>query len=113
MEQLDRPETTPDVDITDAAREQVGQVADAAKDKASQVADVTKDKAAQVADAAKDKTRQASQWLEENEPKDLVDAVSGFARSKPLAFVAVAVAAGLVVGRLTRMILSGGSGEDE
>lgn len=41
-------------------------------------------------------------WLEDREPGDLLTEVTTFARTRPGTFLAVAVGAGLVAGRLTR-----------
>jgi hypothetical protein len=43
-----------------------------------------------------------SYWLDNHEPADLLDEVKRFARRRPGAFIALAAAAGVVVGRLTR-----------
>lgn len=44
----------------------------------------------------------AGHWLENHEPADVLDEVRRFARRRPGAFLLTAVAAGVVVGRLTR-----------
>jgi F0F1-type ATP synthase membrane subunit b/b' len=49
-----------------------------------------------------DKTRSLSQRLSEREPMDLLEDVRGFARQRPGAFLAGALVAGVVAGRLTR-----------
>jgi hypothetical protein len=41
-------------------------------------------------------------WLDTHEPGDLLEEVKRFARRRPVAFLALAAAAGVVVGRLTR-----------
>jgi hypothetical protein len=43
-----------------------------------------------------------SHWLDNHEPADLFDEVRRFARRRPGAFLALAAAAGVVVGRVTR-----------
>jgi hypothetical protein len=43
-----------------------------------------------------------SHWLENHEPADLLDEVKRFARRRPVAFLALAAAAGVVAGRVTR-----------
>jgi uncharacterized protein YjbJ (UPF0337 family) len=43
-----------------------------------------------------------SHWLDNHEPRDLLDEVKRFARRRPVAFLALAAAAGVVVGRVTR-----------
>ncbi|TNM69314.1 hypothetical protein FHN55_03025 [Streptomyces sp. NP160] len=58
---------------------------------------------------ATDLVHQASQrvgavgsWLEEREPADVLREVEGFARRRPVAFLAIAAGVGLLAGRLTR-----------
>jgi ElaB/YqjD/DUF883 family membrane-anchored ribosome-binding protein len=58
---------------------------------------------------ATDLVHQASQrvgavgtWLEQREPSDVLREVEGFARRRPVAFLAIAAGVGLVAGRLTR-----------
>ena len=41
-------------------------------------------------------------WLDTHEPADLLDEVKRFARRRPVAFLALAAAAGVVAGRVTR-----------
>jgi hypothetical protein len=41
-------------------------------------------------------------WLDTHEPVDILDEVRRFARRRPVAFLALAAAAGVVAGRLTR-----------
>ncbi|WP_224392284.1 hypothetical protein [Pseudonocardia sp. ICBG1293] len=58
-----------------------------------------------VADLARDAAGRAERlagWLEEREPGDVVDQVRGVARRHPGTFLAGAVDAGVLVGRLTR-----------
>jgi uncharacterized protein YjbJ (UPF0337 family) len=43
-----------------------------------------------------------SHWLENHEPSDLLDEVKRFARRRPVTFLALAAAAGVVAGRVTR-----------
>src|SRR5690349_548949 len=49
-----------------------------------------------------EKTRALSNRLSEREPKDVLEDVRGFARQRPGTFIAGAVVAGVVAGRLTR-----------
>jgi hypothetical protein len=56
-------------------------------------------------DLAHDASRRVgeiSHWLDNHEPADLLDEVKRFARRQPVAFLALAAAAGVVAGRLTR-----------
>ena len=43
-----------------------------------------------------------SYWLENHEPSDVLDEVKRFARRRPVAFLAIAAAAGVLAGRATR-----------
>ena len=43
-----------------------------------------------------------SHWLDSHEPADILDEVKRFARRRPVAFLAIAAAAGVVAGRVTR-----------
>lgn len=45
-----------------------------------------------------------SHWLSEHEPADLLNEVTRFARRRPWAFLGASLAAGVVVGRLTRSL---------
>ncbi|TCO19782.1 hypothetical protein EV652_113181 [Kribbella steppae] len=65
---------------------------------------------AQLARHGADFTDQAADFLQKHEPGDLLEEVRGYARRKPGTFLLVAVAAGVVAGRLTRSLAAGGSG---
>lgn len=52
------------------------------------------------------RTRQAAQWLEQSSPTDVLEAISDFARRRPLTYLAACATAGLVFGRLTRGLVS-------
>ncbi|MDF2994092.1 MAG: hypothetical protein K0S37_4606 [Microbacterium sp.] len=56
---------------------------------------------------------QVGEWLDERDPKALLEEVKRFARRRPGIFIAVAVGAGVVAGRLTRALASssGDSGD--
>jgi hypothetical protein len=45
---------------------------------------------------------EVSHWLDGHEPGDVLDEVKRFARRRPVAFLAIAAAAGIVAGRVTR-----------
>ncbi|MFI6025975.1 hypothetical protein [Amycolatopsis magusensis] len=69
---------------------------------------------AEVSGTASDVTRQVAErahsvagWLEAREPGDLLGEVRDFARRKPGVFLAGAVVAGALVGRLTRGVVAG------
>ncbi|MCC3280056.1 hypothetical protein LJ754_12935 [Arthrobacter sp. zg-Y40] len=46
-------------------------------------------------------------WLDGREPGSLVDEVKGFARQRPMAFLAIAAGAGFLAGRLNKSISAG------
>ena len=60
-----------------------------------------------------DRVDAAGRWLEQREPADLLDEVKSFARRSPGAFIGVAGVAGLVVGRLTRGMITQAKEERE
>jgi hypothetical protein len=58
--------------------------------------------AASLASQAASRVRTAGQWLHDRQPGQVADEMQSFARRRPAAFLALAVGAGLVAGRLTR-----------
>jgi hypothetical protein len=58
--------------------------------------------AAGLASQAAWRVRTAGQWLKDRQPGQVADEMQSFARRRPAAFLALAVGAGLVAGRLTR-----------
>lgn len=58
--------------------------------------------ASEIVERASDATKRAAQWFEEREPSAVLHEVEGFARRRPGLFLAVAVGAGLLVGRFLR-----------
>ena len=58
--------------------------------------------AAGLASQAALKARTAGQWLEDREPGQVAEEMQSFARRRPAIFLALAVGAGIVAGRLTR-----------
>ena len=63
------------------------------------------DESGPMTDLAQEASRRVgefSHWLDNHEPADLLDEVKRFARRRPGAFLALAAAAGVVAGRLTR-----------
>jgi hypothetical protein len=58
--------------------------------------------AASLASQAASRVRNAGQWLDDRQPGQVADEIQSFARRKPAVFLALAVGAGLVAGRLTR-----------
>ncbi len=69
--------------------------------------------AVRLADQAAVRTRQAGQWLDSRVPAQLVEEVQTFARRRPAAFLALAVGAGLIAGRLTRGLAAAGHDDQE
>jgi hypothetical protein len=69
--------------------------------------------ASELVDQAASRAHQVADWLEHRQPGQIVDEVRAFARRRPGAFLAGAVVAGVVVGRLTRNLAgTGGSGAE-
>jgi uncharacterized protein YjbJ (UPF0337 family) len=58
--------------------------------------------ATDLARQAADKAHQAAGWLADRDPGALLDEVRSFARRKPGAYLAIALGAGVLAGRLTR-----------
>jgi hypothetical protein len=58
--------------------------------------------ATDLARQAADKAHQAAGWLADRDPGTLLDEVRSFARRKPGTYLAIALGAGIVAGRLTR-----------
>jgi hypothetical protein len=49
-----------------------------------------------------DKAREVAQWLDGRDPGSLIDEVRSYARRRPGTYLAIALGAGLLAGRLTR-----------
>jgi hypothetical protein len=64
--------------------------------------------AAEVARQASSRTRELAHYLDRHEPGDLLEEVRSYARRRPVVFLAGAAVAGVVAGRLTRGLASGG-----
>jgi hypothetical protein len=60
--------------------------------------------AADIARQTGDRVGAAAQWIGERDPKAVLGEVKGFARRRPGVFLAIAVGAGIVVGRLVRAL---------
>jgi hypothetical protein len=60
--------------------------------------------AADIARQAGDRVGAAAQWIDERDPRAILHEVKSFARRRPGVFLAIAVGAGVVVGRLTRAL---------
>jgi hypothetical protein len=63
------------------------------------------DESGQMTDLAQEASRRVgeiSHWLDNHEPGDVLEEVKRFARRRPATFLAIAAAAGVVAGRVTR-----------
>lgn len=58
--------------------------------------------ASELARQAAQRTHDTAAWLERRDPDEMLDDVRAFARRRPGAFLGIALAAGVVAGRLTR-----------
>jgi hypothetical protein len=70
--------------------------------------------AQQVVQNVSERAHSVAGWLEQREPADVLDEVRGFAARRPGVFLAIAVGAGVVVGRLTKGLIAearSGSGQ--
>ncbi|MFE6257510.1 hypothetical protein ACFVN5_19720, partial [Agromyces sp. NPDC057865] len=47
-----------------------------------------------------------ARWLEQRDPRSVLEEVKGFARRRPGVFIAIAIGAGVLAGRVTRAIMS-------
>lgn len=56
---------------------------------------------------AASRTSSAATWLDGRDPGSLLDEVKGFARQRPVAFLAIAAGAGLLAGRLSKGLSAG------
>ena len=73
------------------------------------------DESGPMTDLAREASRRVggfSHWLDNHEPADLLDEVKRFARRRPGTFLALAAAAGVVAGRLTRGAVAGNTSVD-
>ena len=61
---------------------------------------------------AAERAHGAASWLDRREPGDLVDELRRFARRRPGAFLAGALVAGVLAGRLTRGVVAAHSDDD-
>jgi uncharacterized protein YjbJ (UPF0337 family) len=67
--------------------------------------------AGDLAHQAADRAGSLASWLEGRDPGALLDEVRGFARQRPLAFLALAAGAGVVAGRLGRGLQADAEGD--
>ena len=93
--------------LRDQARNQKSAVAEKLHGFASELGSMASkaDESGPMSDLVQDASRRVgeiSHWLDNHEPTDLLDEVKRFARRRPVAFLAIAAAAGVVAGRVTR-----------
>jgi ElaB/YqjD/DUF883 family membrane-anchored ribosome-binding protein len=62
--------------------------------------------AAQIIGEVGSRVESVASWISEREPADLLEEVKVYARRHPVTFIAIAGAAGLLVGRLTRGLIA-------
>jgi hypothetical protein len=62
--------------------------------------------AAELTGQVGERAGQVAGWLDDRDPGSLLDEVRGFAARRPGAFIAIAVGAGLIAGRLTRGLIA-------
>ncbi|MET7967590.1 hypothetical protein [Micromonospora sp. NPDC005305] len=102
--------------LRDQARTQQHRAADGLRDLGRELGSMAEQSgesgmAGEAVRRAADAAQRAAGWLDQREPGDVLDEVRGYARQHPGTFLAGAVVAGLLVGRLTRnMTGSDGSG---
>jgi hypothetical protein len=89
------------------ARTQKSAVAEKLKGWASELGSMASkaDESGPMSDLAQEASRRVgeiSHWLDTHEPADLLDEGKRYARRRPVAFLAIAAAAGVVAGRVTR-----------
>ena len=68
--------------------------------------------AADLVRGAGERVNDAARWLDDRDPRALVEEVKGFARRRPGVFIAIAVGIGVIAGRLTRAIASSSEASD-
>jgi len=61
--------------------------------------------ASDLAHEASSRAAGIADWLDRRDPGSLLDEVKGFARRRPGTFIAIAAAAGVLAGRLTRSVI--------
>jgi len=62
--------------------------------------------AQQVVQNVSERAHSAASWLEQRQPADLLDEVRSFAARRPGVFIAIAVGAGVIAGRLTKGLIA-------
>lgn len=94
-------------ELSGQAETQQGRLAEVLRSVGGELSTLAKDSSAdgmvtQAARRAGDTVQQAAGWLEDRDPASVLDEVRSFARRRPGAFLALALGAGVLAGRLTR-----------
>ena len=94
-------------ELRDQASNQQSQLASTLNSWASELGSMASksEESGPMADLAHEAARRGGEiahWLDTHEPADVLDEVKRFARRRPVAFLALAAAAGVVAGRVTR-----------
>src|SRR5690606_5065529 len=80
--------------------QQFGSMAEGSSDSSGQATGLVRE--------ASQRTETLASWLEQREPGDVLEEVRRFARRRPGAFIAIAAGVGVLAGRMTRGLTSGG-----
>ncbi len=67
--------------------------------------------ASELVRGAGDRVDAVGRWLEQRDPRSVLEEVKGFARRRPGVFIAIAIGAGVLAGRVTRAIMSPPDGD--
>ncbi|TYL50261.1 hypothetical protein [Agromyces mariniharenae] len=62
--------------------------------------------ASELVRGAGERADSVARWLEQRDPRSVLEEVKGFARRRPGVFIAIAIGAGVLAGRVTRAIMS-------
>lgn len=68
--------------------------------------------AADIVRGAGERVNDVARWLDDRDPRAIVEEVKGFARRRPGVFIAIAVGVGVIAGRLTRAIATSSEASD-
>jgi hypothetical protein len=68
--------------------------------------------AADLVRGAGERVNDVARWLDDRDPRGIVEEVKGFARRRPGVFIAIAVGVGVIAGRLTRAITTSSEASD-
>ena len=110
-------------DLTDQAGTQQQKVAEGLRSVAGELRSMADNSeepgvATDLVRQAADRSSSVASWLDNRNPGSLLDEVKGFARQRPVAFLAIAAGAGFLAGRLNKSLSAGapeqqaGSGSD-